>query len=251
MLTFLRDNGVRADLRMLDTPELAGRAATMALPPSHQPVAPTGHAELNFRLWWSILGDIARAVHGPRWSRLLVGSGAGLPDAAELERRAYQLGLRPWMSSATFEELVGIARSLAIVGEHRGPRRVDAEEIMLRVLLPELLTAEMYWLHTPQGRQRRGNYRPTEVVLLQRCAQARLRSADGRYLDPLDQMYLRAGDLLDRLIRLADDDHDDATRRIVSLYEELLRAEATADESPDRRPKTATIIPSPTTAVTQ
>ncbi|GAB2687320.1 hypothetical protein [Nocardia thraciensis] len=225
MLTFLRDNGVRVDLGMLTAPDLAERAAVMALPPGHQQVAPAGHVELNFQLWWSILGDIARVVYDPR--RPSARRDVVLPTATELEQRANHLGLRPWMSSSTFEELAGIARALAIVAEHeRRPAVVDADEIMLRVLLPGLLVAEMHWLHTPRGRPNHGHHPPADVVLLRRCAQARVRWTDGRYLDALDQLYLRAGDLLDHLTNTPEHQQDSATRTIAYLYRELLRAES-------------------------
>ncbi|MBF6171949.1 hypothetical protein [Nocardia blacklockiae] len=232
MLAFLRDNDVRVDLDSLAAPDLADRAAAMALPRSHQEVTPSGHVEMNFRLWWSILGDIARVVYAPRWRRLLETGGARLVDAGQLEKRALGLGLQPWMTSATFEELAGIARSLAVIAEHERLRLVPADEIMVRVLLPELLLAEMHWLHIPPGRPPRHDRPAPDIVLLRRCALARARWSDGRYLDPLDQLYLRAGDLLERLTGLPDHAHDDASRRIVTLYTELLRRER-ASETPE------------------
>ncbi len=226
MLAFLRDHGVRPDLDLLAAPDLVDRTAVMGLPRSHQKVTPPNHVELNFRLWWSILIDIATVVDTSRWRRLL--GAVKLPGAAQLEIRAQRLGLRPWMTSTTFEELAGIATSLAVIAAHERRRPVRSDEIMLRVLLPGLLLAEMHWLHIPPGRSPRHDRSSPDIVLLRRCALAHARWSDGRYLDPLDQMYLCAGDLLDRLTLLPDNEHDDETRRIVSLYTELLRSECSS-----------------------
>ncbi|WP_433520613.1 CBU_0592 family membrane protein [Nocardia pseudovaccinii] len=237
MFTYLRDNRIRIDLAVLTAPELTRRAAEMALPTDHQqPVAHTNHANMNLRLWWSIMADIARLVSVPRWRRLL--DGTALPDVRELEQRADALGLRLWMSSTTVEELAGIAQSLAVVAEHERAGSVTADEIMARVLLPELLLAEMYWLHTLHGQPSSGNRPTREIMLLHRCAEARIRWADGHYLDPLDQLYLCAGELLDRLTQLPDNEQDATTRRITSLYTQLRAADnetsATPSESEHR-----------------
>ncbi|WP_433520589.1 hypothetical protein ACQPZ2_24485 [Nocardia pseudovaccinii] len=228
MFTFLREEGVQADLDLFTTPEIVGRAATMALPPGHLRVEPANHTELNFRLWWSIMTDIAHVVYVPE-------SGCNLlPDAAELEHRAHRFGLRPWMSSSTFEELSGISRALTIISTHEHAQLAGTDEIMLHVLLPELLVAEMHWLYATSGRPRTDGRPARDVVLLRRCAQARARSAVGRYLDPLDQLYLHADELLEQLTHRPEPNL--ATREIMSLYAELRRAENYGAETQLRCP---------------
>ena len=224
-LVFLRDNGVRADIDLLTSPELCRRVAAMALPPGHPAVHPAGQLEMNFGLWWSILADIARVVYRPRWRRLLFGRGIALPDLAELERRAWRLGLRPWMSSTGFEELAGIARALSVIGECEGVRPVGADEVMTQVLLPELLVAELHWLRAPGGRPRTRDGSRVDVVLLRRYSRARVRWVDGRYLNQLDHMYLRAGDVLDYYAHLSEVPPNPALGHVMDMYSEICRAD--------------------------
>ncbi|WP_063813651.1 CBU_0592 family membrane protein [Nocardia anaemiae] len=248
-LAFLRDNGVRADIDLLTSPELSRRIVAMALPPGHPQVHPVGQPEMNFGLWWSILADIARVVYRPRWRRVLFGRGPALPDLAELERRTWQLGLRPWMSSTGFEELAGIARALSIIGECEGVRPVGADKVMTQVLLPELLVAELHWLRAPGGRLRTRNRPRVDVVLLRRYSTARVRWADGRYLNPLDHMYLRAGDLLDHHAQLPQEPPNPALRHVLDMYREICRADNDMpdpdypDDPPDRQQQVSATSP--------
>ncbi|MFG1792696.1 hypothetical protein [Nocardia sp. NPDC049149] len=255
-LAFLRDNGIRIDF---DTLVAAGeRAKTMPLPAGHAKVHPADQAELNFAFWWSILIDIARVVYR-RQRRFLPGAAFALPTIADLQRRAWDLGLRPWMSSATTEELAGIAHALAIIDDHERQRPADPDLIMSKVLLPELLLVELHWLHTPGGRVRADGQPRVDVVLLRRYSRAQLWWADDRYLDPLDHMYLRAGDILNHLARLPEESQTPTIQSMLGMYEEVLTADAqgTVDlpSSPApldtaQNPSTQVdVIPSPPTQV--
>lgn len=228
-LTFLRDNGVHLDLATLTAPELRAKVTEMPLSAGHLEVLPVEQVELNFRLWWSILIDIARAVYRPRWHRVLFRPATRLPNFADLQRRAAQLGLHPWMSSATYEELAGIAHSLAVIDRHIRLRRAGPDDIMTDVLLPELLLAEMHWLHAPGGRASTPNRPRVDIVLLRRHAAAETRWINDRHLGPLSHMYLRAGDILGHLATLPDETRNSAVRSIMSMYEELRRADNSSE----------------------
>ncbi|WP_280441617.1 CBU_0592 family membrane protein [Nocardia brasiliensis] len=225
-LTFLRDNDVQIDFDTLTATALRARTTTMPLPAGHSTVQPGDQTELNFALWWSIFLDIAEVVFRPRRRLRRRGGNTGLPRLAELHSRAWQLGLRPWMSSATLEELSGIARALAIIEEHESSGTTDSDRIMAEVLLPELLLAELHWLHTPGGRTRSANRPRVDVVLLRRYSKAQSRWADDRYLEPLDHMYLRAGDILTYLSRLPEAARTTAVQSVMSMYEEVAYADA-------------------------
>ncbi|MFQ6397720.1 CBU_0592 family membrane protein [Nocardia sp. KC 131] len=223
VLTFLRDNGIRADFDTLTAPGLRRKIIEMPLPVGHGPVEPEEHTRQNFDLWWSILIDIARTVYKPQWRRMLSGRATNLPDYAELRRRATGLGIQPWMSSATYEELSAIAHSLAVIGAYSRRGRVGSDKIMTDVLLPELLLAEMQWLKLPNGRPVVGGRPSVDIVLLRRYATVARRWADDRYLDPYDHMYLCAGDILDNLSR--DRTSPSAVGSILHMYDTICRAD--------------------------
>ncbi|WP_280454335.1 CBU_0592 family membrane protein [Nocardia brasiliensis] len=236
ILAFLRDNGIRIDFETLTTTGLRVKTTTMPLPAGHSEVHPGDQAELNFALWWSLFIDIAKVVYRPRRHRILPGGGNGLPTLAELHERAWQLGLRPWMSSATFEELAGIAQALETIDRHERIRPADPDRIMTGVLLPELLLAELHWLHTPGGRTRSASKPRIDVALLRRHSKAQLRWNDERYLEPLDHMYLRAGDILDHLVRQPERSRTPALDSLLGMYEELLLADVDGTEHLDDVP---------------
>ncbi|WP_174567641.1 hypothetical protein [Nocardia altamirensis] len=245
-LAFLRDNGIRIDF---DTLVAAGeRARTMPLPAGHTKVHPADQAELNFAFWWSILIDIARVVYRPQ-RRFLPGVAVELPTVADLQRRAWDLGLRPWMSSATTEELAGIAHALAIIDDHERKRPADPDLIMSKVLLPELLLVELHWLHTPGGRVRADGLPRVDVVLLRRYSRAQLWWADDRYLDPLDHMYLRAGDILNHLARLPKESQTPTIQSMLSMYEEVLIADTKGTVDLPSSPAPVDTVPNPSTQV--
>ncbi|MFE9575172.1 hypothetical protein ACFYO1_02205 [Nocardia sp. NPDC006044] len=224
-LTFLRDNGISLDLETLSDPVLGQKVVAMALPRGHAGVEPKGQAEMNFGLWWAIFIDVAQTVFRQR-RRMLPDPGPALPDATSLRLRATNLGLHQWMSSATFEELAGITAALEMIGDRERRGRPTADEIMTEVLLPELLLTEMHWLHAPNGRTNSPGNPRADIVFLRRYARARARWADERQLNPVDQMYLRAGDILDHFDQL-----DQNERRalnldsMLSMYDDIRHAD--------------------------
>lgn len=220
ILVFLRSNGIRVDWSTLTSPALAQTVTTLALPPRHTEVQPTDQKSMNFGLWWPILTELARIVYRPWWLRLLPLTSGRLPSARQVEVRAERLGLRPWMSSSTFEEMSGIGRSLSFLREHDRLGVVDGDEFMMRVLLPELLIVELQWIHAPGGRPRTTDC-TVEVVLLERYDRAKAKWTKGDYLTPLEHMYLRAGDILHHLAALPKKSTDPLARRIMGLYDEL------------------------------
>ncbi|WP_433761695.1 CBU_0592 family membrane protein [Nocardia sp. CA-135398] len=238
-LTFLRDNGIRADFDTLTSPGLRRKIIEMPLPVGHGPVEPEEHVRQNFDLWWSILIDIARTVYTPRRRRLLSWRAAGLPNYAELRSRTTRLGIQPWMSSATYEELSAIAHSLAVIDEYSRRGRVGSDEIMTEVLLPELLLAEMQWLKLPNGRPVTGGRPSVDIVLLRRYATVARRWADDRYLDPYDHMYLRAGDILAHLSR--DRTSPSADGSILHMYDTICRADG-APLAADRLQSSSSLV---------
>lgn len=225
-LTFLRDNGVRADFDVLTDPELRRKIIEMPLPVGHGAVEPAGHAQQNFDLWWSILIDIARTVYTPRWRRLLSGRRRSLPNYAELRNRTTSLGIHPWMSSATYEEVSAIAQSLAVIDEYTRRGGADSDQVMSEVLLPELLLAEIHWLKAPSGRPGGTDAAGADIVLLRRYATVVNRWSDDRYLDPYDHMYLRAGDVLESLPAECPSSVPCTADMIRQMYDTIRRADA-------------------------
>jgi hypothetical protein len=147
-----------------------------------------------------------------------------LPDATGLEARAWNMGLRPWMSSSNWEELSGAIRALEFFRSHDRTGRMDADEVMVRVALPGMLLTELYWLRKDdQGRPRTRGDR-FEVIFMTRCRRARAAWSAGQYLTALDAAYLRAGDILEALLALPARPTHPLLQRILDLYDELLQA---------------------------
>jgi len=220
----LRAHNLQADHKVLASAALAERVARLGLPPGHPDVRPRGQATMNFDLWWSLFIDLVRMNHRPgpalpAWPRRRF-----LPDAAELEDRVWQIGLRPWMSSSNWEEVSGILRALEFFRAHDPAGRMGPDEVMVRVTLPGMLIAELHWLRKDeQGRPRkRGD--PFEVIFMTRCRRASTAWSAGQYLTPLDAAYLRAGDIIDGLLASADRLQHPLLRRIHYLYEEMRQA---------------------------
>lgn len=218
--TFLREHGVVPDWNTLASPELARTVTALGLPPGHTTVEPAAQTAMNFGLWWSLFTDLTELAYRPWGLRCWPRRGQRLPDAAGLQQRAAHLGLKPWMSSATVEEISAIACALADIHD-RDRRRPDSDEFMVRVLLPELLLAELYWLHVPSGRPRTGTRAQVEVVLLRRYDTAVTKWSQRRYLTALDHMYLRAGDILHHLSSQPNQSVDPQLRPILDLYTQL------------------------------
>src|SRR5262249_36121937 len=86
----LRRNGISPAWRVLDGPQTTQSITALDVPKWHADVNPRGQTVMNFGLWWSIMGDLVRLVYLPRRR-------CPIPDAAQLQDRAWRLGLRPWM----------------------------------------------------------------------------------------------------------------------------------------------------------
>jgi hypothetical protein len=224
IVLFLRGHGVRPAWDTVSAPQLAHTITTLPLPPGHQPVLPPDQVALNFRLWWPLLVELIHAAYPRRGLRWRHAGGRTLPDVDQLEDRAGRLGLRPWMSSGTREELAGIGHALAVIEREIRCGRTDADDFMIRVLLPELLIVELRWLHTPGGRPRDGTRPRIDIMLLRHYEQARSKRAEGRSLTPLNHLYLHAGDILKQLPSAPEDSADPHLRRVVELYRELQQA---------------------------
>lgn len=219
ILKVLHRNNICPDWQVLDGPKLARSITALGLPAGHTGVHPAGQAGMNFGFWWPVVAELAAAEY--RTSRR-----RRLPHPTQVHDRAWRLGLRPWMSSATVEEMAGIDRALAVIREHDRHGRLDPDELMVRFLLPELLIAELHWLHAAGGRPRRGNKRRVEVVLLSQYDAALSKWDQEQYLTPLEYLYLRAGDLLAHLSAQPEESLAPVLRPIVYLYRELRQTHA-------------------------
>jgi hypothetical protein len=177
---------------------------------------------MNFDLWWSLFINLIQMNN--RLPLALWPLKQYLPDATGLEARAWDVGLRPWMSSSNWEELSGAIRALEFFRIHDRLGRMDADEVMVRVTLPGMLLTELYWLRKDdQGRPRRRGDR-FEVLFLTRCRRARAAWSEGHYLSALDAAYLRASDIIDALRALPERPKHPLLRRILDLYDEMLLA---------------------------
>lgn len=219
LLKFLRHNGVAVDWDVVTSPALATTVSTMRLPAGHAVVDPAGQASMNFGLWWSIVGELAELTFRPWAVRLR--PGRALPGIADIRERAFALGLRPWMSSATVEEVAAIDWGLRRIEATDRWGLLGADEFMVRVLLPELLLTELHWLHARQGRPSHVADRSHDVVLTRRHQRAYQMFGVARYLTPLDHLYLRAGDIATHLSAQRLSDVHPRLRPIVDLHHEL------------------------------
>lgn len=237
---FLRSHGIRPDWDTLTAAHLADTIATLPLPPGHQPVHPPDQVRMNFQLWWPLMAELLHAAYPSRWPGWRHPVGLSPHHVDDLEDRAERVGLRPWMSSATTEELAGIGHAFAVLDCEFRHGQTDADDFMLRVLLPELLIVELRWLHTPGGRSRAGTRPTADIVLLRQYEHARTKRAQGRQLTPLNHLYLHAGDILDHLPSAPDDANDPHERRVVELYREMQSALPDRATSHEHNPSATT-----------
>lgn len=209
-LQYLRRNDIQLDWDTLDSPTLVRKVIGLSLPSGHATVTPAGQTALNLALWWRLLRELARTVYCDE----------PLPDVARVEHVAWRLGLRPWMSSSTYEEMAGIARALESIDEHHHAQ-ADLDDFLVRVLLPGLLLAELHWLHAPQGRPDAKQ----RLVLPKRYAGALAKWTQGKRLTVLDHMYLRAGDIAAHVAAAPQSATYPHLRRISELASELEHAQ--------------------------
>jgi hypothetical protein len=218
----LRQHNVKVDRSVLTTPALADKVTHLGLPPGHTVVLPGGQASMNFDLWWSLFINLIQMNN--RLALSLPPLKQYLPDATGLEARAWNAGLRPWMSSSNWEELSGAIRALEFFRAHDRFGWMDSDEVMVKVTLPSMLLAELYWLRKDdQGRPRKRGDR-FEVLFLTRCRRAHTAWSAGQYLSALDAAYLRASDIIEALCALQKRPRHPLLRRILDLYDEMLQA---------------------------
>lgn len=206
-LQYLRRNDIKPDWDTLDSPTLVRKVIGLPLPPGHATVHPSGQTALNLALWWRLLRELARTVYCDE----------PLPDVARVEHIAWRLGLRPWMSSATYEEMAGISRALESIDEHH-QSQASLDDFLVRVLLPSLFLVELHWVHAPNGRP---GAKQTRLVLPERHEHAVAKWTKGTRLTVLDRMYMRAGDVAAHVTASPQSAKYPHLRRIRELATEL------------------------------
>jgi hypothetical protein len=128
------------------------------------------------------------------------------------------------MSSSNWEEMSGAIRALEFFRVHDRAGRMDADEVMVRLLLPGMLVAELYWLRKDDHGRPRTRGDRFEVIFMARCRRARAAWSAGQYLTPLDAAYLRASDIIDALLALPERPEHPLLQRILNLYDEMQQA---------------------------
>jgi hypothetical protein len=187
-------------------------------------VVPSDQVRMSFDFWWALFTDIIKMNDRRGFALPLWPGRQYLPDAEQLEARAWNLGLRPWMSSSNWEEMSGAIRALEVLRGHDRDGRMDADEVMVRLMLPGMLITELHWLRKDdRGRPRTRGDR-FEVIFVTRCRRALTAWSAGQYLTPLDAAYLRANDIIDALLPPPERPEHPLLQRILDLYSEMQQA---------------------------
>jgi hypothetical protein len=184
----LRGQEVQIDWDLMGSREARDRVRRRALPPGHVPVATDGQVAAVFELWLQCALWVGRYVydHDANW----------LPTDDRLdEYTEVELGLEPWISSVTEEELAGMK---VMFGRYRrrDPRaRLTADEAIRLFMLPYWIKADRHWVSG--DRTRPGALKdPHGSMIRQLVRAAGDKRREGWPLTVAEQLCVRAGDLL-------------------------------------------------------
>jgi hypothetical protein len=180
--------GVEIDWELMGSPEARSKVRRRALPPGHVPVDRAGQVAAVFEFWLQCALWVGRYVYD---------NDAGwLPSDDRLDEFAeVELGLEPWMSSATEEELAGMKVMFGRYRDKDPYARLTADEAILRFTIPFWIKADRHWVSGARTRPGvLGDPHGSMIQHLIRKGNAKLRQ--GWRLTVAEQLYVRAGELL-------------------------------------------------------
>jgi hypothetical protein len=188
----------------------AGSRRTMrkrALPPGHVEVANEHQLESVFELWLQISLWIGCYVYKSDVRHL--------PTDDELDRFVADLGLDPWMSSSTEEEISGMKVMFRRYRESDPRAAMTATEAIRGLTIPYLIQGDRHWVSG--GRQRPGVLADPHASMLRHLV---LDSHDKRrrgwHLTAVQRLAARVGDTLAEIAAT------DPEYRILPTYARLI-----------------------------
>jgi hypothetical protein len=200
--------GVQIDWELMGSPEARRKVRKRTLPLGHVQVEAPGQVAAVFELWLQCALWVGRYVYD---------NDAGwLPSDDRLDEfTEVELGLAPWMSSATEEELGGMKVMFGRYRDQDPHARMTADEAILRFTIPFWIKADRHWVSG--ARARPGVLSDPHGSMIQhliRKADAKRRQ--GWRLTVAEQLSVRVGDLL------AEIEATDPLYRILPTYPKLI-----------------------------
>jgi hypothetical protein len=200
--------GVAIDWDLMGSAEARRKVRRRALPPGHVPVDTAGQVAAVFELWLQCALWVGRYVydHDARW----LPSDDRLDEFIEVD-----LGLEPWMSSATEEELAGMKVMFGRYRELDPQARLTADETILRFTLPFWIKGDRHWVSGDRARP--GVLGDPHGSMIQHLVRkGNEKRHQGWQLTVAEQLCVRVGDVLAGL------EATDPTYRTLPTYRKLI-----------------------------
>jgi hypothetical protein len=204
----LRGQDVTIDWDVMGNAEARNKVRKRALPPGHVAVAPAGQVAAVFELWLQCALWVGRYVYE--------NDAGSLPSDEELDEFTFDhLGLEPWMSSATEEELAGMKVMFGRYRDTDPDARLTADEAILRFTIPFWIKADRHWVSG--DRTRPGVLRDPHGSMLQHLIrEANDKRRLGWRLNVAERLCVRVGELLNEV------EATDPTYRTLPTYPKLI-----------------------------
>jgi hypothetical protein len=203
----LRCEGAEIPWNALESAESRRKMSRRALPPGHVDVVSSHQRESVFLLWLQTALWIGRYVYE--------GDARHLPTDDELDRHATDLGLEPWMSSSTEEEMCGMKVMFRRYRETDPRAALPAADMIRRNTIRYLIQGDRHWVSG--YRQRPGVLPDPHASMLRHLV---LDSHDKRRrgwrLTAVERLAARVGDVL------ADVEAADPDYRTLPTYARLI-----------------------------
>jgi hypothetical protein len=140
----LREAGVAIPWHALETPDSRRRMRKRNLPPAHTEVPDAHEQRAIFELWLRIAVRIGRYVYENDVRHL--------PTDDELDGLFDELGLAPWMSSSTEEEVSGMKVMFRRYASADPSAALSARDAVRRFTIPFFIKGDRHWVSGPRER---------------------------------------------------------------------------------------------------
>ena len=185
-----RCDGVSIPWHALDSAESRQKMRRRALPPGHVDVVHLNQRESVFELWLQSALWIGRYVY-ERDAR-------HLPTDDDLDRFVAGLGLEPWMSSSTEEEISGMKQMFRRYARTDPCAEWSASAAIRWLTLPYLIQGDRHWVSG--GRQRPGVLADPHASMLRHLIlDSHAKRRRGWRLTAVERLAARVGDILGKI----------------------------------------------------
>jgi hypothetical protein len=188
LFRMLLAQGVRIDWDAMGSSEARATMRRRRLPPGHVPVGTPGQIATVFELWLQVALWVGQYVYRR--------DASWLPGDDRLDRFVHdELGLEPWTSSGTEEEIAGMKTMFGRYRRRDPEARLTTDQAIREFLIPFWVKGDRHWV---SGERRRPGVLadPHGSMILHLVRGARAKQAMGWQLTAAEQLCLRVGDVL-------------------------------------------------------